>query len=82
MSATRYLELNPEWKDWRYQLEQMALQVASRRDEFNELSCTIVGHFHPNGSRGARGLYKKFGNCESHTYYKSHVAQRLTLVSK
>jgi hypothetical protein len=81
MKADRYLQEHPEWKDWRYQIEQMAVQVKTRYDEFNEISCTIVGHFHPNGSNGARGLYKRNGHCKTHQYYHTHVAQRLKLLT-
>lgn len=85
MSATRYLEKHPEWKDWRYQIEQMAVQTKERSLRFNgELSCTIVAHFHPytakGGSLGAADLYKAHGHCKSHQYWKHHVHQRLKLL--
>jgi hypothetical protein len=82
MNVHRFWELYPEWKDWRYQLDQMANSVKSLSDEFSgEMSCVIVAHFHPNGANGARGLYKRNGHCKTHQYYHTHVAQRLPLLS-
>lgn len=81
MTVQRFWELHPEWKDWRYQLDQMAKEVAYRKELFNgELSCVILAHFHPNGSRGAKGLYASKGTCKSHRYYHTEVAQRLSLL--
>lgn len=91
MSATAYLEKHPEFKDWRKQLDQMAIEVKARFVEFNgELSCAVVGHFHPNttkrgwetGSLGARDLYKRVGHCKNHQYWHDHVEQRLSLLVK
>lgn len=82
MKATEYLELHPEWRDWRYQVEQMAIQTKQRFDRFDgEISCGIVAHFHPYNKNGASGLYKRYGNCKNHVYWYSHVAKRLSLVT-
>lgn len=83
MSATEWLKKHPEWKDWRFQLDQLAAEVAYRSELFNgEISCMILAHFHPNGSRGAKGLYASKGTCKSHKYYHTEVAQRLDLLVK
>lgn len=74
VKATRFLELHPEWNDWKYQLEQMSLYVAKRVEIYGKnYDCIILHHNHPAAASSM------FPNCSSHNYVK-RVKSKIALL--
>ena len=73
MKAKRFLETHPAWKDWHYQLEQMANMVADRYEIYDgNIKQVVVHHNRPVSAKN--GVDTPAG------YYKA-VSSRLPLLS-
>lgn len=74
ISAKRFLQLHPEWKDWHYQLEQMATMVAERYAMYHGNIKQVVTH-HNSPAAAKRGVDTAAG------YYRSVVSRTALLTS-
>ncbi len=74
VTAATYLKRHPEWKDWRYQLEQMADMVSARYTLYHgNIKQIIVHHNRPSDAKANRDT--KAG------YFKSITARTSLLQS-
>lgn len=74
VSAKRFLEIYPEWNDWRYQLDRMADMVADRERIYDgNIRWIVIHHNHPACAK-RRCTDTKAG-------YYADVSSRLSLLT-
>jgi len=77
MSAKRFLETHPEWKDWKFQFDRMADMVADRYGIYDgNMKSVVIRHNCPKCVNSKQAKWKTIGE----NYY-ADVSSRLSLLS-